>query len=69
MVSEGSVGGLERDGRVSDGAEGGAKGVGIGLEVFGTNVVCSDSTVVWSYARVGEEMSGISSYSESEERS
>lgn len=41
MVSEGSMGGSE-DGRVSKGVEGGAEGVGIGLEVYGTDVVCSD---------------------------
>lgn len=48
MVSEGSVVGSKGDGRVSKGAEGGVEGVGIGSEVSGTDVVCSDSSYSYS---------------------
>lgn len=56
MVLEGSVGGSE-DVRVFEGAEGGAKGDGIGSEVSGIDEVCSKFNVAWSCAKVGEEWS------------
>lgn len=44
-VSEGGGIGSEVDGRFFEDAEGGARGVGIGLEVSETDVGCSDSSV------------------------
>lgn len=54
MVLESSVGGSE-DGRVTKGAEGGAKREGLYSEVSGIDEVCSELVVAWSCAKVGEE--------------
>ena len=46
--------GSEVGGRVSEVSEVGEKGGGIGSEVYGINLVCLDSDVACSCARVGE---------------